>query len=48
MERRTGTSKYGVLWHEIRDDRIDVYFQVMEEATGALEGSPTHLDDYVS
>ena len=43
-----GTSKYGVLWHEIRDNRIDVYFQVMEEATGALEGSPTHLDDYVS
>lgn len=40
------TSKYGLLWHEIRDNDIDVYFQVMEESTGAREGSPTHIDEY--
>ena len=42
------TSKYGLAWTEIRDTDIDVYFQVMEESTGALEGSATHLDDYVA
>lgn len=41
-------SKYGVFWHEIRDQEVDLYFQVMEESTGALEGSATHLDDYLS
>lgn len=40
--------KYGLLWHQIRDDDIEVWFQILEESTGALEGSPTLLDDYVS
>ncbi len=42
------TSKYGLVWTEIHDDAIDIYFQLMEESTGALEGSSSHLDDYVS
>ena len=44
----TAASKYGLLWHEIHNDDIDLFFQVMEESTGALAGSPTHLDDYFS
>ncbi len=42
------TSKYGVLWQEIHNDDIAVFFQVMEEATGVLEGSPTQLAGYFS
>ncbi len=42
------SSKYGLFWQEIHNDDIDLFFQVMEESTGALEGSPTHLDDYFS
>ncbi len=41
-------SKHGVAWMEIEDDEIRAYFQVMEEATGGLEGSATLLDDYSS
>lgn len=41
-------SKHGIVWTQIVDDDIAVYFQVLEESTGALEGSPTLLDDYSS
>ena len=42
------TSKYGVLWHEISNDEVAIYFQVMEESNGALEGSATLLDGFFS
>ncbi len=42
------TSKYGVLWHEISNNDVAIYFQVMEESNGALEGSATLLDGFFS